>query len=194
MTRFFGRVATAALVALLTATADAQQVVSRADAVASAIARGPRLAVAHADSALAAIAGHLASAPPERCADRRAGTTYRAPGGPGGLRIYLGYAPGAYLGRVVDQLLKESGTAIHLDRVYETDMAEGLKVMALEGHGIAFLPQSAVRKEIKARKLVSALPSYLPVSSMLASCWTPVGVEAWFASAATSVGTMAPMA
>jgi hypothetical protein len=30
--------------------------------------------------------------------------------------------------------------------------------MALEGHGIAFLPQSAVRKEIKARKLVSALP------------------------------------
>ena len=71
---------------------------------------------------------------------------------------YLGYAPGAYLGRVVDQLLKESGTAIHLDRVYETDMAEGLKVMALEGHGIAFLPQSAVRKEIKARKLVSALP------------------------------------
>ena len=59
---------------------------------------------------------------------------------------------------MVDQLLKESGTAIHLDRVYETDMAEGLKVMALEGHGIAFLPQSAVRNEIKSRKLVSALP------------------------------------
>jgi DNA-binding transcriptional LysR family regulator len=59
---------------------------------------------------------------------------------------------------VVDQLLKASGTAIHLDRVYETDMAEGLKVMALEGHGIAFLPQSAVRKEVRARTLVSALP------------------------------------
>jgi DNA-binding transcriptional LysR family regulator len=80
------------------------------------------------------------------------------PGRPGQPLPYLGYAPGAYLGRVVDQLLKESGTAIHLDRVYETDMAEGLKVMALEGHGIAFLPQSAVRKEIKSRKLVSALP------------------------------------
>ena len=37
-------------------------------------------------------------------------------------------------------------------------MAEGLKVMALEGHGIAFLPQSAVRKEVRARTLVSALP------------------------------------
>ncbi|MEJ8847144.1 LysR substrate-binding domain-containing protein [Variovorax rhizosphaerae] len=83
---------------------------------------------------------------------------YRLPGRAGRPLPYLGYAPGAYLGRVVDQLLKESGTAIHLDRVYETDMAEGLKVMALEGHGIAFLPESAVRREVKARRLVSALP------------------------------------
>ena len=59
---------------------------------------------------------------------------------------------------MVDQLLKTSATPIHLDRVYETDMAEGLKAMALEGHGIAFLPYSAVRKEVRARKLVSALP------------------------------------
>jgi DNA-binding transcriptional LysR family regulator len=35
-------------------------------------------------------------------------------------------------------------------------MAEGLKAMALEGHGIAFLPLSAVRKELRAKKLVSA--------------------------------------
>jgi DNA-binding transcriptional LysR family regulator len=66
---------------------------------------------------------------------------------------YLGYAPGAYLGRVTDLILKQAGTAIHLDRVYETDMAEGLKVMALEGHGIAFLPFSAVHKEVAANKL-----------------------------------------
>ncbi|HYE40751.1 MAG TPA: LysR substrate-binding domain-containing protein [Ramlibacter sp.] len=74
---------------------------------------------------------------------------------------YLGYAPGAYLGRLTDLLLKQAGTAIHLDRVYETDMAEGLKVMALEGHGVAFLPHSAVRKELRARKLVSAAPAEL---------------------------------
>jgi DNA-binding transcriptional LysR family regulator len=69
---------------------------------------------------------------------------------------YLGYAPGAYLGRVVESLLKQSGTAFHLDRVYETDMAEGLKAMALEGHGVAFLPLSAVKKELRAKKLVNA--------------------------------------
>jgi DNA-binding transcriptional LysR family regulator len=69
---------------------------------------------------------------------------------------YLGYAAGAYLGRIVELILKQSSTAIHLDRVYETDMAEGLKAMALEGHGVAFLPLSAVKKELRAKKLVSA--------------------------------------
>lgn len=90
--------------------------------------------------------------------DAEGAPRWRLPGRPGQPLPYLGYAPGAYLGRMVDQLLKTSNTAIHLDRVYETDMAEGLKAMALEGHGIAFLPYSAVRKEVKARKLVSALP------------------------------------
>jgi LysR family transcriptional regulator, hypochlorite-specific transcription factor HypT len=69
---------------------------------------------------------------------------------------YLGYAPGAYLGRMTDLILKQAPTAIHLDRVYETDMAEGLKVMALEGHGVAFLPFSAVKKEMRSKRLVSA--------------------------------------
>ena len=67
---------------------------------------------------------------------------------------YLGYAPGAYLGGVTDAILKQADIPIHLDRVYETDMAEGLKVMAAEGHGIAFLPSSAVRKELASGALV----------------------------------------
>jgi DNA-binding transcriptional LysR family regulator len=70
---------------------------------------------------------------------------------------YLGYAPGAYLGGVTDWLLQQAGTPIHLDRVYETDMAEGLKAMALAGHGVAFLPLGAVRKELQAGQLVPAL-------------------------------------
>jgi DNA-binding transcriptional LysR family regulator len=83
---------------------------------------------------------------------------FQLPGRAGQLLPYLGYAPGAYLGRVVDLILKQSATPIHLDRVYETDMAEGLKAMALEGHGIAFLPYSAVRKELRSKRLVSAAP------------------------------------
>ncbi len=91
-------------------------------------------------------------------ADANGDPLFKLPGRPGQPLPYLGYAPGAYLGRVTDLILKESGTAIHLDRVYETDMAEGLKVMAMEGHGLAFLPQSAVKKELRARRLVNAAP------------------------------------
>lgn len=83
---------------------------------------------------------------------------FKLPGRAGHPLPYLGYAPGAYLGRVTELILKQASTAIHLDRVYETDMAEGLKVMALEGHGIAFLPHSAVKKELRARRLVGAAP------------------------------------
>jgi LysR family transcriptional regulator, hypochlorite-specific transcription factor HypT len=84
---------------------------------------------------------------------------FELPGRAGQPLPYLGYAPGAYLGLVVDQLLKRSKTAIHLDRVYETDMSEGLKAMALEGHGIAFLPHSAIKKDLRAKRLVSACPA-----------------------------------
>ena len=70
----------------------------------------------------------------------------------------LGYGPGAYLGRMVDIALKQAAQPVHLNRVYETDMAEGLKAMALEGHGIAFLPRGAIGKELKAKRLVSAAP------------------------------------
>ena len=63
------------------------------------------------------------------------------------------------MGDITDWILKQAGIPVHLERVYETDMAEGLKVMALEGHGLAFLPRSAVKKEVQAGALVEvALP------------------------------------
>lgn len=89
-------------------------------------------------------------------ADKDGQPIFRLPGKPTAPLPYLGYAPGAYLGRAVDLILKQANSANHLDRVYETDMAEGLKAMAIEGHGIAFLPHSAVKKEIRARKLCLA--------------------------------------
>ncbi len=69
---------------------------------------------------------------------------------------FLSYASGAYLGRLVDQIIKQANPPLPLEPIYETDMAEGLKAMALEGHGLAFLPSSSVRKELRSRKLVPA--------------------------------------
>jgi DNA-binding transcriptional LysR family regulator len=95
-------------------------------------------------------------------ADAQGEPMFRLPGTSARPLPYLGYAPGAYMGQVVESMLKQAPAPVHLDRVYETDMAEGLKAMALEGHGIAFLPQSAIRKELRSRKLVSAVPPGLP--------------------------------
>ena len=84
---------------------------------------------------------------------------FTLPGRAGERVPFLSYASGAYMARLVDVILKEAGESLKLDPIYETDMAEGLKAMALEGHGLAFLPHSSVRKELKARRLVPAAPA-----------------------------------
>ena len=80
------------------------------------------------------------------------------PGHPGQKIPFLAYADGAYLGRLVEIVVKQAGVPLHLEALYETDMAEGLKAMALEGHGMAFLPASSVKRELRARRLVPAAP------------------------------------
>ncbi|MDB5841975.1 MAG: LysR family transcriptional regulator [Herminiimonas sp.] len=69
---------------------------------------------------------------------------------------FLSYTSNAYLGRMVDLLLADAGRRLHLEKRYETDMAEGLKMMALEGHGIVFLPESSVTREVKQKQLARA--------------------------------------
>ncbi len=92
-------------------------------------------------------------------ADAEGQPLFRLPG-PLGVRVpFLSYASGAYMARLVEVILKDAPQPTALDAIYETDMAEGLKAMALEGHGLAFLPVSSVRKELKARRLVPAAPS-----------------------------------
>ena len=70
----------------------------------------------------------------------------------------LAYASGAYMGHMVEQIIRQMAVAPALETTYETDMAEGLKAMALEGHGLAFLPASSVRQELKSQRLVAAAP------------------------------------
>ncbi|MDB5804848.1 MAG: LysR family transcriptional regulator [Betaproteobacteria bacterium] len=78
---------------------------------------------------------------------------YQLPGRAATPLPYLAYAPNAYLSRMAEIALEGSRKRAYLRKVYETDMAEGLKVMALEGHGVAFLPQSAVTRELKQKQL-----------------------------------------
>ena len=78
-------------------------------------------------------------------------------GAPGGRSVpFLSYAEGAYLGRLVEVITKKSPEPLLLDVIYETDLAYGLKAMAIEGLGLAFLPASSVKKEHMGKRLVRA--------------------------------------
>jgi DNA-binding transcriptional LysR family regulator len=57
---------------------------------------------------------------------------------------------------VVDWVLQQGGANFHPERVYETDMSESLKAMAIAGHGVAFLPASSVQQALRDGQLVAA--------------------------------------
>ncbi len=85
------------------------------------------------------------------CAEQPAFTW---PGTANALVPYLSYTPNAYLGRMTEIIIANARPPLYLDKIYETDMAEGLKAMALAGHGVAFLPHSAVAEAVADGQLV----------------------------------------
>jgi DNA-binding transcriptional LysR family regulator len=90
-----------------------------------------------------------------RC-DKMAVPKFLLPGSAVAPLPFLSYTNNAYFGRMVELILSNAKTILHLEKCYETDMAEGLKMMALEGRGVAFLPESAVTREVKEKRLVRA--------------------------------------
>lgn len=63
----------------------------------------------------------------------------------------LGYPPDSFLGRI----LAQAGLSADAAHVNENAMAEALKFMALERHGVAWLPKSLVRHELAAGSLIA---------------------------------------
>lgn len=99
--------------------------------------------------------GHEALRAYARC-DKQGKPDFVLPGAAKSPLPFLAYANNAYLGRMVDLILNDARIPPHFDKRYETDMAEGLKMMALEGRGVAFLPESAVTRELKQKQLARA--------------------------------------
>jgi LysR family transcriptional regulator, hypochlorite-specific transcription factor HypT len=81
---------------------------------------------------------------------------YSLPGERDNPTPYLGYSPNAYFARMVELVLNHAPGAYYLNRRYETDMAEALKQMCITGSGIAWLPDSAVQRELNDGRLVPA--------------------------------------
>ena len=68
----------------------------------------------------------------------------------------LSYAGASFFGRVVELILADAGRGHHLARRFESDMAELLKRMALNGAGMAWLPQRSIARELDDGRLVRA--------------------------------------
>ena len=69
---------------------------------------------------------------------------------------FLAYSPGTYLAHTVEMILFNANQRGYLERSFDTHMAEALKAMLIEGHGIAWLPESCVGREVAQQTLVAA--------------------------------------
>lgn len=69
---------------------------------------------------------------------------YAFPGEPQKPLPLLKYSSGVYFARLVDLLIEGAGGIAHSRLVLESDMSDILRDMAIEGHGIAWLPESTV--------------------------------------------------
>ena len=98
------------------------------------------------------VMGHESVRPYARC-DRSGKPDYVFPGSSKAPLPFLSYTPNAYLGRMVELILTDAKKPLYLEKNYETDMSESLKMMALEGHGVAFLPESSVLREVRNKQL-----------------------------------------
>lgn len=102
----------------------------------------------------------------------------QAPGAPAG--ALLAFSDESGLGRILRQALGSEPATAGLLPVFTASLASVLKTMALEGRGLAWLPQSLVQEELDAGRLVVAGPAHwrLPVEVRLSRDPAPLGAHA----------------
>jgi len=105
----------------------------------------------------------------------------------------LSYASNSFLGRVATfAQAQASSPPAHVTHTNENAMAEGLKFMALEGYGLAWLPRSLVARELDEGSLVTVGPE-IPLEVRLyrsARRTRPIVEKVWNAAQSASPKTM----
>lgn len=120
---------------------------------------------------------------PISATDENGGPRFTLPGSQSRPLPYLTYGPDAFLGRAVELVIRDQRRC-HLTPIYENAMAEGLKAMVIDGHGIAWLPQVSLVEALEAGQVARAGPATWdvpleirlyrapePVSSEVAAIW-----------------------
>lgn len=67
---------------------------------------------------------------------------------------FLSYPQDIYLDRCVKRLLDDAPHHVELQKAFESPLADSLKIMALQGMGIAWVPTVAIREELEQGFLV----------------------------------------
>lgn len=67
---------------------------------------------------------------------------------------YLAYQPSIHLGRVVNNLISQFKNDFNIKKTYESSMADNLKMMALQGLGVAWIPEFSIQHELATKQLV----------------------------------------
>ncbi|WP_343596281.1 LysR substrate-binding domain-containing protein [Acinetobacter sp.] len=74
----------------------------------------------------------------------------------------LTYSKNAYLRHLVDQVIENNSLNCHI--LYETDNAENLKQLVLQGAGVAWLPRITITEELEQKKLIELSTSQVVVT------------------------------
>lgn len=88
--------------------------------------------------------------------NQRSTPSFRLPGTPSRPLPLIGYSSTTYFGRCFNLLLQRATRKPVLSPHFESDMADVLKMLALKGEGIAWLPKSLIETELNNGTLVAA--------------------------------------
>lgn len=69
---------------------------------------------------------------------------------------FLSYTAGTFFVHVVDMILLNSPQQYYLEHCYQSQISEALKAMVVAGHGVAWLPEKCVARELRERKVALA--------------------------------------
>ncbi len=109
---------------------------------------------------------------------------------------YLGYPENIFLGRCVAQLLRRRPRTVQLQQAFESSLADSLKVMAMQGMGIAWVPSFAIREELRQGFLVicGGRDWQRPLNVCLYRCRRPLSdtAEAFWQACEHSYGRAEP--
>lgn len=95
---------------------------------------------------------------PVSAPDKNGRPHYRLPGHVEAPIPFLAYSSGTYLAHTVEMILLGANQRCHFERSFDTHMSEALKAMIVEGHGLGWLPESCIGKELAEKRLTIAGP------------------------------------